>query len=82
MSSRKKAILHKHLSGTGIIFLSIMQTIRSPINSAEYAYEEDWDEPYVLNYVWGHTDTDTFDGERYYIEDDTIDLLTISDLIQ
>ncbi len=33
----------------------------------EYAYEEDWDEPYVLNYVWGHTDTDTFDGERYYM---------------
>ncbi len=33
----------------------------------EYTYEEDWDAPYVSYYVWGYTDTDTFDGERYYM---------------
>ncbi len=34
----------------------------------EYGYEtEEWEMPKVSFYVWGDTETDTFDGERYYM---------------
>lgn len=34
-------------------------------NSVDYIEEEAI--PYISMYVWGETDTDTFDGERYYM---------------